>query len=163
MASARCARASTIWYSSTMKSLRRQGILVAAEAISRFGKAALEKGLVGEDGERGGSGALEIDGERSGIEVGADHPLRGRGFLQFGDDRRGLARRLRGGRVRIRGECAARPVLRDRAGGRARGAAPLRRGFPARIGSRRWPKGCRRMVLWFKYSGGFTKRRRRHV
>src|ERR1035438_586499 len=38
MASARWARASTIWYSSTMKSLRRQGRGAAAEANSRLRK-----------------------------------------------------------------------------------------------------------------------------
>ena len=36
IASARCARASTIWYSSTIKSLRRHGSGTAAEASSRL-------------------------------------------------------------------------------------------------------------------------------
>ena len=46
--------------------------MVAAEAISRLVKAALEEGLVGEDGEGCGAGVFEVRGEGLGIEVGAD-------------------------------------------------------------------------------------------
>jgi len=68
-------------------------ILVDDEVFAKAGKfggsgsdfkvvqAALEERLVGEDGERGGSGSFEIDGEGLRIEVGTDDALRGRGLF----------------------------------------------------------------------------------
>ena len=52
IASARCARASTIWYSSTMKSLRRQGSGAAADASLQVAQAALKIRLVGQHRKR---------------------------------------------------------------------------------------------------------------
>ena len=71
-----------------MKSLRRQGILVAAEAISRFCRLPWKKGssVRTESAvapERSRSAASDLR-----VEVGPDQALRGRGFLQFGDNRR---------------------------------------------------------------------------
>lgn len=47
---------------------------------------ALEEGLVGEDGEGGGSALREAAGEGGGIEVRANEALRRRGFFEFGED-----------------------------------------------------------------------------
>jgi hypothetical protein len=49
-------------------------------------EAALEERLVGEDGERGGSGVGQASGQRYGVEIGADEAFRGRSFFELGDD-----------------------------------------------------------------------------
>ena len=108
MASARWARASTIWYSSIMKSLRRQGNGAGGRCKFEIAQAALEVGLVGKHGERGSPAGTVARGEPGRVEVGANEPFGGRSFLDFGDDgQRGLsltaqgagpaARAMRGG------------------------------------------------------------------
>jgi hypothetical protein len=49
-------------------------------------EAPLEEGLVGEDGERGGSGVGEIACERRRVKFGADEAFGGGSFLELGDD-----------------------------------------------------------------------------
>lgn len=65
-------------------------------------QAALEKGLVGEDGERGRAGALEGDCEGFGVEVRTDEATRGGGFFELGDDSGGGS----GGGAKSAGESA---------------------------------------------------------
>ena len=49
-------------------------------------QAALEEGLVGENGEGGGSGIFEAGGQRLRVELRANQTLRGRRFFELGDD-----------------------------------------------------------------------------
>ena len=58
IASAPAARASSSWYSSTMKSLRSSGILTAARTASRCAERAVEKSRLGQHRNRRGAGAL---------------------------------------------------------------------------------------------------------
>ena len=82
-----------------MKSLRRQGMVVALEAASQIREAALKERLIGKDRQRGGAAALHGRSERGGGEVGADQPFGWRGLLEFRNDggTAGGARTKRGG------------------------------------------------------------------
>lgn len=68
------------------------------------GESSLEEGLVGEDGERGSAGGLEIAGEEGSVEVSANQAFGGGSFLELGDDR---GSGLRGG-TKSAGESAGR-------------------------------------------------------
>ena len=75
-----------------MKSLRRHGIVVAAEASFQILERSLEIAFVGQHRECGRTGLLQFGGEVSHVEVGADQSFGRRGFFQLGDDRRAGAR-----------------------------------------------------------------------
>lgn len=84
----------------------KAGDLRGCRGDFQVGEAALEEGRVGEDGEGGGAGVLEVGSERLRVEVGANQPFGGGRLLEFCDDRGGVT-----GGIAERAGKAARGVL----------------------------------------------------
>jgi hypothetical protein len=129
MASAQFARASTIWNSSTMKSLRRQG----RELRPRLGadsRASPEKTVRRSTPTARPRPLLEIAREFGGFEIGANQPFEGEAFFSSAITATAIPScALRGAAGReIRAECAPRPRVPALAG-------RSRAGFAKRAGA----------------------------
>ena len=153
IASAPAARASSSWYSSTMKSLRSSGTSTAARTAARCVERAVEERRLGQHRNRRRAGrARRPCAMRHRIVVGAQHAARRRAPLALGDhvDRS----RSRAARAAKRGAvAAAAPCARALERG-ARLAPPAHRDASRRVaatiassrsGGRR-SRGCSRAI-----------------
>ncbi len=123
-ASAPFARASSNWYSSTMKSLRRSGKRHRLAHGGQMLQRAIEERRFGEHRDRRRAARFVLSGNRHRVVAGGQHAARRRTPLALGDDiRPPWLRQRRQERVAAR-RGAPRP------------AVPARRGSPAHDGPR---------------------------